>query len=373
MNENNHAMRLKLAWQTAFVLRTCPDKNTLLASDPDDNLKRHLSICHVCREKRTIPQHEWDASKSLFDKFASAAMKPGIGTDKQEGQVWTIKSEFGGWRKDARFIRPPSVILLEKVAGTSTWRVAQLHNYDHLMGNGDVTLDERYGYAEAWNCYSLKNDSFDKCLGVVKPEEFQQVLAASVTTHDPAPDGSVLSFFRKMEIDIGTFVTAPTEGEMLENSTEEVLELLPGLKLAISGAKDFVLDIAAGTLDLLRGTFRPAMVLRGGSTKQTDAKLSDEQKKLIEVHCPVIPINMTVVDDTLTVTMKWLCEMPVRMPQFVVIINGVEFADEKSIRIENEKITILHPLFSAENALITSMKFSCFEDMLSLEISCAAR
>lgn len=373
MNENNDAIRLKLAWQTAFVLRTCPDKHTLLVADPDDNLKRHLSICHVCREKRTMPQHEWDASKSLFDKFASKAMKPGIGTDKQEGQVWTIKGEFGGWRKDGRFIRPPSVILLGQVAGTPTWRVAQLHNYDQLVGNGDVTLDERCGYAEAWNCYSLKSDSFDKCLGVVKSEELQQIHAASVTTHDLAPDGSVLSFFRKMEIDIGTFVTAPTEGAMLENSIEEVLELMPGLKLAISGAKDFVLDIAAGTLDLLRGTFRPAMNLRGGTTKPTDIKLSDEQKALVEKHCPVIPINVTVVGDTLTVTLEWLCEKPVMVPQFVVILNGVEFADENSVRIENDKITILHPSFSADNALITSMKFSCFKDILSLEISCAAQ
>lgn len=216
MSGQRDEIKLRLAWQTAYELRTCPDGETLHAALPDEKLKKHLEICHVCRGKREMQENEREAWKSLREKFAALVMKPGSGTEKQAGQVWTIKREFGGWRDDGRFIRPPCVLLLEKIEGTSGWRVAQLYNDKRLMGNGDVALDDCYGFAEAWNCYSMKDDRLDVCLGVVKPEELTQVIAASVRVHDPAPEGSILSFFRRMEIEVGSFVAVPAVVELVE-------------------------------------------------------------------------------------------------------------------------------------------------------------
>lgn len=327
MSIDNDNQKMKLAWQTAFELRTCPDNEILHASELDDNLNKHLAICHVCREKREMTRNEQNAWKSLREKFTSLAMKPGIGTDKQVGQVWTIKKDLGGWREDGRFIRPPSVLLLDKVDGTSGWRVAQLFGDRHMMGSGDVQLDDQYGFAEAWNCYSLKDDRFEKCLGRVKPEELKQVVTASMSSFEPTPEGSILSFFRSMEIDVGAFVAVPAVVEMVEEweaAQEKAFELIPGLKLALDGAKGFVLDITADTLDLLRGTFRPVLVLRGSATKPVLPKLSDEQKKLIQEHCPVVPVDMKIVGDTLTVTLKWLVEKPVDLPSFGLILDGTQ-------------------------------------------------
>ena len=94
MNKHTDDIKLKLAWQTAFELRTCPDSETLHASEPDDNLNRHLAICHVCREKREMTRNEQNVWKSLREKFSTLAMKPGTGTDKHAGQVWTIKKDL---------------------------------------------------------------------------------------------------------------------------------------------------------------------------------------------------------------------------------------------------------------------------------------
>jgi len=373
MSNHNDDIKLKLAWQTAFELRTCPDNKTLHAADPGENLSRHLAICHVCRDKREMQQDERDAWKTLKEKFITLTMKPGIGTDKQAGQVWTIKREFGGWRDDGRYIKPPSVMLLEKVDGTSGWRVAQLYSDTRLMGNGDVTLDERYGFVETWNCYSQKEDRFDKCLGGVKHEELKQVLAASVASHEPAPEGSILSFFRSMEIEVGAFVAVPAVAELVEEwerAAEEVFELMPGLKLAVSGTKNFVLDIAAGTLDLLRGTFKPAMVLRGGTAKSPAAKLTDEQKQLVQEHCTVVPVEMKVDGDTLTVTLKWLRDKPVELPAMKVVLNEVDVPDAGFSIDAADKIILKHQLLSGvTTSQISSLKLSFVENVLRLDIT----
>lgn len=223
MSKHTDNIKLKLAWQTAYELRTCPDSETLFASQPDENLQRHLDICHLCREKREMQQDEQSAWSALRGKFASLAMTPGSGSDKQAGQVWTINSKFGGWREDGRFMKPPAVLLLEKIESTSGWKVSQLYSDKRLMSGGDVALNESFGFAQSWNCYSLKDDRFDKFLGAVKPEELKQVLAASVAAHEPAAEGSILSFFRSMEIEVGAFV-AVTAVEELVDEWEEALQ-----------------------------------------------------------------------------------------------------------------------------------------------------
>lgn len=374
MSTNNDTIKLKLAWQTAFELRTCPDSDTLHAPKPDEHLKKHLAICHVCREKRDMNINEQNAWKIMKGKFAAIAMKPGTGTEKHAGQVWTIKKEFGGWRADGRFTKPPSVVLLEKVDGTSGWRVAQLYNDKRMMGAGDVALDDCYGFAEAWNCYSLKDDRLEKCLGGIPSKQLQQVVSASITSCEPAAEGSILSFFRNMEIEVGAFVGVPAAMELVEeweNAQEQVIELVPGLKLAIDAAKGFVLDIAADTLDLLRGTFRPAFVLRGAAIKPTLPKLSDEQKKLIQEHCPVVPVEVKIVEDTLSVRLKWMPEKPSQIPSVCVILNGIKLDNIESNDTSKDMTTFIfkHRLLARINMrLLKKLQFKVDTDQIVFEI-----
>lgn len=209
-------IKLKLAWQTAFELRTCPDSETLHTPCPDEYLKKHLTICHVCRDKREMSPHERNAWKVMREKFAALDRKPVVVTKKKAGQIWTINRKFGGPLEDGRFVKPPAVLLLKTIESTSGWQVSQLYGDMHLMGDGDVALKEGFGFAQAWNCYSLKEDRFDLFLGEVKPEELKQVLVQSGTPHEPALRGSILSFFRTLEIEIGAYVALPSVAKLLE-------------------------------------------------------------------------------------------------------------------------------------------------------------
>lgn len=285
---NNDNLKIKLAWQTAFEIRTCPDGETLHAPEADDNLNRHLAICHVCRDKRAMSKEERNAWKTMREKFAAIALKPGTGTDKQPGQVWTIKKVFCGWREDGRFIKAPTVLLLEQIEGTKGWRVAQTYHDRQLMGNGDVTLGEQYGFAEAWNCYSLKEDRFEKYLGTVKPEQLQQVISAAEAVFEPVTAGSMLSFFRNMEIETGAFVAVPAVMELTEEweaavapvTVQEWLENSLGSFTAVFGKlkkKLYNLPPVADTVqDLLFGA-------RDGGVVPAFSMASDDEEMQVNV------------------------------------------------------------------------------------------
>lgn len=215
MSKFNDEMALKLAWQTAYGLRSCPDEDTLFAEVIDINLRKHLSICHVCREKRAMVPEELKAWKVLQTTFTNAAMQPSTDNVKQSGQVWMLAKRFGGWRDDGRFVNPPCVLLLEDMPSAS-WKVAQLYNDKRLMGARDVPLNGLFGFAEGWNSYLVGDDRLDCCLGVVKSDELELVVAASVSFYEPLFDGSFLSYFRATEKDVGAFVAVPVVTELVK-------------------------------------------------------------------------------------------------------------------------------------------------------------
>jgi len=307
MSGHSDDIKLKLAWQTAFERRTCPDSETLHVADPDESLKRHLAICHVCRDKREMANLERNAWKVMREKFATIAMKPGSGTDKQAGQVWTIKREFGGWREDGRFVRPPRVLLLEHVANTSGWQVVQLYEDKRLMGSGDVPLGDSFGFAEGWNRYSLKDDRFYNCLGVVQDDQLQQILATAVATHEPVSIGSTLSFFRKMEIEVGAYVALPAVVEMvdefesalqpvtvtswLENMFGSIAEVARGLR------NYEVPSIADSIEDMFFCTSNPAPQLGAATIKKDKPQLVNIVRKQADGNIDINTITASISGD----------------------------------------------------------------------------
>ena len=126
-----------------------------------------------------------------------------------------------------------------------------------------------------------------------------------------------------------------------------------------------MLDIASEMLDRLRNTFEPAkMVLRGGPPR-----LTDEQKKSIEENCPVIPIDLKLAGDTLTVVLKWMREEPIDVPGVMVVLNGVDLTDEEVTRSNMEIITIKHPsLANFKTAGIAKIKLSYVSNVLTFDV-----
>lgn len=367
MSRYNDELKLKLAWQTAYEQRTCPGSDVLYAETVDGNLRKHLSFCEVCRENRAMQLEEKTAWRGLLDKMSRKAIRPASDTPKQEGQVWTLKKTLGQWQKDGRYFQPPMVLLLSKIENMAAWRVAQLYEDKRLSGNGDVLLDDRFGFAESWNCYDLKETSLGLCLGCVKEEELERVITWSRVAYPPEPDGSICSLFRNIEIEVAASVAS--SNDLFEAASQEIIDLIPGLKLAINSAKYFVLDVTIETLELLRGTFKPALVLRGGTPKPPVAKLSDEHKKLIQDHCPVIPVDVKVTGDSLSVTLKWLGHKPAELPTVKVILNDVEVSAVSVNTVTTENITIKYGSFSLiQKSQIYKLRVEYVGEALKLDI-----
>lgn len=203
MNRYTDELKLKLAWQAAYELRTCPPDEILLAEPIDENLRKHLAICHLCRDRRALNADERQAWDMLKSRFAAATVQPAIGTARQSGQVWTINSKAGGWDHEGRYLNPPAVLLLEEQQTASRWKVAQLYQDKRLIGQGDVELGDSFGFAQAWNCYQLADHMLDKLIGCVTQEQLAKVLSLS----DAAPE-EVIGDFRQMELDIAKYVAA---------------------------------------------------------------------------------------------------------------------------------------------------------------------
>jgi hypothetical protein len=196
---------MQQAWQTAFQLRTCPSDTVLRSKVPDENLERHLDSCSNCREKRNMPAEHVDAWQKLFDKFApqihQAVSAP------QPGQVWVLSKKLSRWGDDGYYYSPPNVLLLGKLNDGKGFRAAQLYSDRRLMGEGDVWLGDRFGFAQAWNTYVFNQDAIECWLGNAKDSQVIEVINAGALAYAPMEENSILSFFRKMEIAVGKNVS----------------------------------------------------------------------------------------------------------------------------------------------------------------------
>ncbi len=370
MKPNRSAIDIQQAWQTAFLLRTCPDDAILRVATPDDNLQQHLASCSVCREKRAMTTEQVSAWQGLFDKFAPLVHQA-VNTP-QPGQIWVLKKSLSRWGDDGYYYSSPNVLLLKALDDKKHFHLAQLYSDERLMSEGDVWLGDRFGFAQSWNTYTIHQDALECWLGNATGEQMDEVVNAGVREHVPADDHSILSFFRKMEVAVGLNVAQQLESESVENAEKAIIDLIPGLKLAIGGAKEFVLDITMETLELLRGTFKPALVLRGGPAKPSAARLSDEHKKLIQDHCQVIPVELKITGETLIISTKWIHDKPLKAPVLDVLFNEVNIADAGFGREFADKIVIKHPLLSGVTASqISSLKLCYLESVLKLHITLA--
>lgn len=181
----------------------------------------HLSFCDVCRENRAMQQEEKTAWQRLLNRMSEKIIKPADGTEKQEGQVWIVKKSLGGWQNDGRYFQAPAVLLLGKSGVTSSWKVAQLYDDKRLIGDGDVLLDDRFGFAEAWNCYEVEQGALDRFIGCVKQDELHQVVAASEAEVAEPLDGSVLLLFRSLESEVGSYMATQAIQLTVESQAEE--------------------------------------------------------------------------------------------------------------------------------------------------------
>lgn len=204
---------IREAWRTVYQDRTCPPFAVLRDPVQAESVEEHRKGCPFCAMKSADPiDHE--AWAELGAQLVRDCPKPQKLT-VQVGQVWNLVTIKGGWDERFRHINPPMVLILDVFEDVSGVRVAQLFDEETLMADGDVSLDPRFGAAEAWNTYALDQADLDSCFGQVGPDVMDAVRRAVDTEPRPVEDGSIVWHFRQLELEVGSFMAMEAMGRLM--------------------------------------------------------------------------------------------------------------------------------------------------------------
>jgi hypothetical protein len=269
MESINSALKMKLAWQEAYRLRSCPGDDMLFAEQPTIETKRHLKICPACRDIRNAAPQVRTAWRELADRLSDGA-SPHKATDVPpvEGQVWALSDDLSHWGSDGNYYRPPLVLLLG-IEGNAL-KVAQTYHDTALVADGDVLLSgNRFGFAQAWNIYTIHQEMLSHCLGVVKREELQDVLSEAGKSRVDIDENSILFWFRTSEVTVGAEIAMPAVAQLMEEMEASLSENEAFLQNIIGSLADayqklagFKLpELADSLIDLLSGAADPHGIL----------------------------------------------------------------------------------------------------------------
>ncbi len=214
--ELNYRRNAREAWQQAWRLRCCPPEQ-LLTTPPDVRLQEHLALCPWCRASMDLPPCP------LPVPLAANAPSP---IAPLPGQVYAIHSRLAGWGPKGRYYNPPLVLILSLPDERSVF-VSQIYGDEDLAGHDDVPLGNALrGFAQPWNCYTLMRDDLGMRLGEVDAGITETVLQRADWVESPVQPGSLLWFFRQMEVETGFFFAQLATERLLTIYEHSVCALL---------------------------------------------------------------------------------------------------------------------------------------------------
>ncbi len=182
------------SWQQAWRLRCCPPE-VLLTNPADDSLSEHLAICPWCRATLDLPQ-------PILPVIPAT---PPLDSTPSPGHVYAIRSQLAGWGPKSRYYNAPLVLVLSCPDKKSVL-VSQIYGDQALAGPGDVCFaDGLQGFAESWNCYTLMTNDLESLLGEIDATIVDAVLTKAEETEASLQPGSLLWFFRQMEVETGYY------------------------------------------------------------------------------------------------------------------------------------------------------------------------
>lgn len=192
------------AWRLAYESRACPKDRILFTREQSPELKAHLGLCKICREKIEAPGN-LDAWKELAEQMRAILPKPAGDIKPSAGQVWSLKRKLDGWGANNRYYKAPMVLILEALKGEfEDFGVAQVYSDRELMDAGDVWLSEELGFAESWNIYSISRNDLEFCWGEVSHEVGQKVLGGAEELLPISDEDGIIALFRNLETDLGS-------------------------------------------------------------------------------------------------------------------------------------------------------------------------
>lgn len=255
MNKSIDESRLTELWLLAWQSRCCPP-DAVLAGEISDELKRHLETCPFCRVDRTASMPQIRLNPASIDKREKLQPQP--------GELWSLKPSCGGWGPKNRYYNPP-VVLVTGLVHPNHVRVIQTSGSVELAGPDDLFLGNGLSsFAEPWNRYTLQTVDLSGCLGRISRQQLDK-LQRHIDAEPSAPEtGSLLWFFRQMEVETGWFfgglaldswLKQPENisiDDILETPLEELAADLRQLPVIVPD-----MDISCSAADILART-RPA-------------------------------------------------------------------------------------------------------------------
>ncbi len=206
------------AWQQAWRLRCCPPDH-MLVKPADDRLRDHLALCPWCREALDLPEcpiPELD----VLEPQPPPLLLP--------GQLYTLHPKLAGWGPKARYYNPPIVLILSCPDAQSVF-VSQTYGDFDLAGPDDVLLDTGFqGFAQPWNCYTLLQDDVCLYLGRVDVSIVETIQQRLEQEHFSPKPGSLLWFFRQMEVETGYFFSSRAVSQLMEHHEHDLAVLFAG-------------------------------------------------------------------------------------------------------------------------------------------------
>ena len=209
INSNAHPTIDRESWQRAWRSRCCPPDHVLRAAGKSADLASHLDLCPWCRQAVEEPPLGFSLEPSSL--VQDAAVHP------QVGELWGVKPSLGGWGEKARYYSAPVVLVVEET-GDGIVSVMQVCDDEHFSGPGDVSLQpDCHGFVETWNRYSLCADHLVAPVGRVAEEVLTACReTATVVAGGVIEQGSLLWFFRNMEVETGFFFARQAMGKVLK-------------------------------------------------------------------------------------------------------------------------------------------------------------
>lgn len=208
----------KNAWMRAWRMRCCPPDLELYAVNHTDMLEQHLQVCPWCRADTAEIFPTSSPEKPFTDQCA--------GELPCSGELWLVRPELGGWAEKSRYYNGPVVLVLDD-SDEKTVNVMQVYDDDYFKGPEDVALasgprdtpeEGVAGFAEPWNRYSLNRDDLAVRLGKVARDVVEKCRASSLTPSIEIEQGSLLWFFRNMEVETGYHFARQSITNVLEDS-----------------------------------------------------------------------------------------------------------------------------------------------------------
>lgn len=134
----------------------------------------------------------------------------------EPGNLYALDAGLADWGPKSRYYNPPVVLVLSLPDAHSIF-VCQTYGDQELAGPDDIPLGtDIAGFAQPWNCYTLRREDLGLHLGAVAVQVVERVRQQSEQQQCAPQPGSLLWFFRQMEVETGFFFSYRAVTMLLE-------------------------------------------------------------------------------------------------------------------------------------------------------------